>query len=167
MIWNSPQCLEHPDEAVEQDSGLAHSYDVLVVDDDPEVLVVVSLALEVFGYRVTPALNGTTALDMLGKKSFDLMVTDLMMDDIDGIALLKKTKHLYPATKVILMTGFYDPELILEAIQNHADDYLLKPFSLEVLQVKAAQCLSNNKEPFEQLKLRAEEVAEKSHHPPT
>jgi CheY-like chemotaxis protein len=135
--------MEHQEAAVEEGGGLVRNYDVLVVDDDPEVLVVVSLALEVFGYRVTPALNGTTALDILGRKRFDLMVTDLKMGDMDGIALLKRTKHLYPATKVILMTGFYDPELILEALRNQADDYVLKPFSLEVLQVKAAQCLSN------------------------
>ncbi len=145
MEWTSPQYLEHQEGSIEEQNESARSYEVLVVDDDPEVLVVVSLALEVFGYRVTPALNGTNALEMLRKKRFDLMVTDLMMDDIDGIALLKQTKRLYPATKVILMTGFYDPELILEAIQNQADDYMLKPFSLEVLQVKAAQCLSNER----------------------
>lgn len=120
-----------------------NSHDVLVVDDDPEVLVVVSLALELCGYAVTPALNGTSALEKLQSKRFDLMVTDLIMGEMNGIELLKKTKHLYPATKVILMTGFYDPEQILEAIENKADDYVLKPFSLEILQHKAAQCLAN------------------------
>jgi DNA-binding NtrC family response regulator len=107
--------------------------------------VVVSLALEVFGYRVTPALNGLKALEILRTRRFDLMVTDLKMDGMDGIALLKKAKDLYPFTKVILMTGFYDPELFMEAVQNQADDYVLKPFSLEELQSKAAHCLGNEK----------------------
>lgn len=134
--------------------GPAPSHDVLVVDDDPEVLVVVSLALELFGYAVTPALDGRTALEKLKGKTFDLMVTDLMMKEMDGIELLRRTKDLYPATKVILMTGFYDPEQILQAIENQADDYLLKPFSLEMLQLKAAQCLANEKETHEPLKLQ-------------
>jgi CheY-like chemotaxis protein len=146
MGWNGTQCVKETkpiSKEIKEIDEPTHGYNVLVVDDDPEVLVVVSLALEVFGYHVTPALNGLAALKILQKKRFDLLVTDLMMDDMDGIALLKETKHLYPATKVILMTGFYDPDLILEAIQNQADDYVLKPFSIELLQVKAAQCLEN------------------------
>lgn len=145
MEWEGSQYLEQKEEKIDEKNGSTCSHDVLVVDDDPEVLVVVSLALELFGYSVTPALNGRSALEKLRGKRFDLMVTDLMMDEMDGIELLKRTKRHYPATKVILMTGFYDPELILEAIQNQADDYVLKPFSLEVLQVKAAQCLANER----------------------
>lgn len=115
--------------------------EVLVVDDDPELLVVASLALEVFGYRVTPSLRAKTAIDLLENNHFDLLITDLIMEDMDGIALLKESKKLSPDTKVILMTAFYDPELILHALENDADDYMLKPFSLQELESKAASCL--------------------------
>lgn len=145
MEWNAMQYLEREEEAEERKTVPTGTYEVLVVDDNPEVLVVVSLALEVFGYRVTPALNGIKALEILRTRRFDLIVTDLKMDGMDGIALLKKSKDLYPATKVILMTGFYDPESLMEAIQNQADDYVLKPFSLEELQFKTAHCLGIEK----------------------
>jgi len=148
MELNSVQCVQCEEEIGQKSEHEHHgAYEVLVVDDNPEVLVVVSLALEVFGYRVTPALNGLKALEILRDKTFDLMVTDLKMDGLDGIGLLKKTKELYPSTKVILMTGFYDPAVFSEAIQNDADDYVLKPFSLDELQFKAANCLSNRKKP--------------------
>ena len=145
METNGMQCLQCEEEFGESEHESRGGYEVLVVDDNPEVLVVVSLAMEVFGYRVTPALNGLKALEILRTKHFDLMVTDLKMDGMDGIALLKKSKELYPFTKVILMTGFYDPEVFMEAIQNQADDYVLKPFSLEELQFKTAHCLGNEK----------------------
>ncbi|RJR41038.1 MAG: response regulator [Desulfobacteraceae bacterium] len=143
MELNSAQRVQCEEEIGKSERSPHIPYEVLVVDDNPEVLVVVSLALEVFGYRVTPALNGLKALEILRDKTFDLMVTDLKMDGLDGIGLLKKSKELYPATKVILMTGFYDPEVFSEAIENDADDYVLKPFSLDELQFKAANCLAN------------------------
>lgn len=119
----------------------AQKFDVLVVDDDPDVLDVVSLAMEVLGYRVTPALRGEVALEMLESRHFDLMITDLMMEDMDGIALLKQSKRICPATRVLLMTGYYDPGTLQEAVDNEADDYLLKPFSIKELRSKAASCL--------------------------
>lgn len=143
MEWSDAQDLEREGEVLEERGEPACDQDVLVVDDDPEVLVVVSLAVEFFGYSVTPALNGRTALEKMREKRFDLMITDLTMPDIDGIELLKRTKLIYPATKVILMTGFYDAEPVLESIQNQADDFLLKPFSLKMLQDKVAHCLTN------------------------
>ena len=146
METNGMQCFQCEEEFGEREHESRGGYEVLVVDDNPEVLVVVSLAMEVFGYRVTPALNGLKALEILRTKHFDLMVTDLKMDGMDGIALLKKSKELYPLTKVILMTGFYDPEVFMEAIRNKADDYVLKPFSLDELQLKAAHCLNGRSE---------------------
>lgn len=119
--------------------------EVLVVDDDPEVLTVVFLAMERLGYRVTPALEGKIALEMLASKHFDLMITDLMMEDMDGIALLKLSKKICPATRVLLMTGHYDPEVLRLAVQNEADDYLLKPFSIKELSSKAATCLERSR----------------------
>lgn len=145
MEWSDTQYLEENGKVFEGRSEPACGQEVLVVDDDPEVLVVVSLALEYFGYSVTPVLSGCTALEKMREKRFDLVVTDLIMPEIDGIELLKRTKLLYPATRVILMTGFYDAEPVLESIQNQADDFLLKPFSLKTLQDKVAHCLPDEK----------------------
>jgi DNA-binding NtrC family response regulator len=130
-------CAQNPCEGL-----MPSNHEVLVVDDDPAVLDVVSLAMTLMGYRVTPALKPRIALEMLENKRFDLMITDLMMDDMDGIALMKESKKICPATGVLLMTGFYDPEVLSQAVKNEADDYLLKPFSIKELRSKAASCIA-------------------------
>jgi DNA-binding NtrC family response regulator len=119
---------------------------VLVVDEDPDVLDVVSLAMKVLGYRVTPALKAKIALEMLESKHFDLMITELMMEGMDGIALIKESKKICPATRVLLMTGYYDPKLLRRAVQHEADDFLLKPFSIKELRSKAASCIERRGE---------------------
>jgi DNA-binding NtrC family response regulator len=120
--------------------------EVLVVDDDPGVLDAVSLAMKMLGYRVTPALKAKIALEMMESKHFDLMITDLMMGEMDGIALMKESKKISPATRVLLMTGYYDPALLHQAVQHEADDFLLKPFSIKELRSKAASCLERTGE---------------------
>jgi YesN/AraC family two-component response regulator len=116
-------------------------YEILLVDDDPFILQSIAPVLENEGYNVTTAANGKEAIKLLEKKNFDLVLTDLVMDPIDGIGVLKKTKELDPDTIVIILTGFGDLISAIDAIRLDADDYLLKPCETEEIPFRIASCL--------------------------
>ncbi len=112
---------------------------VLVVDDDPMLLGLLVDTLETIGYRVTGAQGGVAALDCLTNHSFDLMVTDIKMPDIDGIQLLKKVRRHYPSMPVLFITGYASPEMIGEA---SPDGFLAKPFRIQHIEALIEQTLA-------------------------
>jgi len=81
-------------------------YGILLVDDDPLILSTVGPALQDRGYNVTTAANGQIAIERLDKNKFDMVITDLVMEEIDGITVLKKVKEIHPETVVIILTGY-------------------------------------------------------------
>jgi DNA-binding response OmpR family regulator len=111
-------------------------YEILLVDDDPGILSMVSDALEYEGYQVTSKSSGEAAVKALDTKDFDLVVTDLKMGKTDGIAVLKEAKKVSPETMVIMHTGWP-----IDALQLGADDYILKPCGLDQLSKVVASCL--------------------------
>jgi DNA-binding NtrC family response regulator len=112
---------------------------VLVVDDDPMLLGLLVDTLETIGYQVTGAQGGVAALDCLTNHSFDLMVTDIKMPDIDGIQLLKKVRRHYPGMPVLFITGYASPEMIGEA---SPDGFLAKPFRIQHIEALIEQTLA-------------------------
>jgi two-component system, NtrC family, response regulator HydG len=108
-------------------------YKVLLVDDDPAVLSVIRWALQDLGCLTTMALGGRVALARLHKETFDVMVTDLVMPDLDGFSLMKMAGKLDPEMKVIVMTG--SPELLPHILSGgvRVDGFLAKPFGLNTL----------------------------------
>jgi len=102
-------------------------YSILLVDDDPFILKGIGTDLESQGFKVTEADSGDRAMELLAKTDFDLVITDLVMENIDGIQVLKKTKELNPDTMVIILTGYGNMKSAIEALRHEADDYLLKP----------------------------------------
>jgi DNA-binding NtrC family response regulator len=112
---------------------------VLVVDDDPMLLGLLVDTLETVGYQVTGAQGGVAALDCLTNHSFDLMVTDIKMPDIDGIQLLKKVRRHYPSMPVLFITGYASPEMIGEA---SPDGFLAKPFRIQHIEALIEQTLA-------------------------
>lgn len=105
----------------------ASSFHVLVVDDEPEVLMVLTKVVASYGYRVTGASGGTDALDKLEADSFDLVITDLVMPDMSGWNLLREVKQRYSPIPVVVVTGFI-PENSAEMLSSaQADGYLTKP----------------------------------------
>ena len=102
---------------------------VLLVDDDPVILDLFSFALSHKHYDVTAASNGKSALEALGSHHFDLVITDLHMEPVDGFAVLKRAKELNPKTSVYVMTGDGDANLAFRSLRG-ADDFLPKPFDL-------------------------------------
>ncbi len=116
-------------------------YSLLIVDDDPFILEGIGENLESRGYQVTRANDGDTAMQILQRSSFDLVITDLVMERTDGIQVLKKTKELDRSTMVIVLTGFGDMLSAIEALRNQADDYMLKPCESEEIFFRVERCL--------------------------
>jgi len=118
------------------------SFEILLVDDEPLILSPLSLCLEDSSHRVTTALGGQNALDLLRGKPFDLVITDLQMPGVDGITLLRTAKEIRSNTKVIIMTGSVLSASARRLISREADGFLDKPFSLAELHWAVASCLS-------------------------
>ncbi|MFH1991122.1 MAG: response regulator [Pseudomonadota bacterium] len=116
-------------------------YKILLVDDDPFILQSIAVALEQEGYHVATAANGKQAIELIEEKKFDLVLTDLVMDPVDGIGVLRKAKEEDPDTIVIILTGFGDLLSAIEALRLDADDYLLKPCEPEELSFRISSCL--------------------------
>ena len=106
------------------------SLKVLLVDDEPAILSVLHWAVQDLGCRVTSAHGGQAAFDKLSRETFDILITDLIMPDLDGFFLVKMAKKLDPQMKIVVMTG--SPEL-LPYIGCPLDGLLVKPFGLNRL----------------------------------
>jgi DNA-binding response OmpR family regulator len=116
-------------------------YSILLVDDDPFILTGIGQNLENEGYKVTTAESGEAALELLGEAGFDLVITDLVMDGVDGIEVLKAAKENNPETVVIILTGYGDMTSAIDALRLDADDYMLKPCQPEEMNFRVAACL--------------------------
>jgi len=119
------------------------SFEILLVDDEPLILSPLSLCLEDSSHRVTTALSGQSALDLLRGKPFDLVITDLQMPGVDGITLLRRAKEIHSGTKVIIMTGSVLSESARRLLFEEADGFLAKPFSLAELHRAVTSCLNS------------------------
>lgn len=106
---------------------------ILVVDDEPEMRVALSKAISIGGYDVESASDGYEAINKLRQSCFDLIVTDVRMPKMDGVSLLHKVKSFSPDTSVVLITAHGSVENAVAAMKRGADDYILKPFSFEIL----------------------------------
>jgi DNA-binding NtrC family response regulator len=109
--------------------------EILFVDDDRQILDLVKSYLSRQGFNVTALNEGLKALEIIKKKSFDIVFSDLMMPEIDGLALLKAIKQISPGTEVIIVTGFASIESAIEALKLGGYDYLQKPINFERLSI--------------------------------
>ncbi len=119
---------------------------ILVVDDEETIREIVSSMLTTAGYKCRQAASGTEALALLESgEEFELMLSDLMMANLDGIGLLERTKERFPEMPVVMVTAVHDISVALAAIRNGAYDYLLKPFEREQLLATARRALENRR----------------------
>ena len=128
-------------------------YNILLVDDDPFTIEAIGTALESKEYRVTTADSGKKAIELLNKSTFDLVITDLIMGNIDGFQVLKTVKELQPEIMTIILTGYSDVTLAIDALRFGADDYLLKPCEPEEVYFRIENCLEKleNKKKIRQI----------------
>ena len=119
---------------------------ILVVDDEETIREIVSSMLTTAGYKCRQAGSGMEALALLESgEEFELMLSDLMMANLDGIGLLERTKERFPDMPVVMVTAVHDISVALAAIRNGAYDYLLKPFEREQLLATVRRALENRR----------------------
>jgi two-component system cell cycle response regulator CpdR len=117
---------------------------ILLVDDEEPIRAFLKRGLEVDGHEVTIAVDGADGLDRLSQAggAFDLLLSDIRMPMMDGIALAIAAKRDYPGLRILLMTGFADQRERASSLDNVVVDVLTKPFSLAEMRLKVAQALA-------------------------
>ncbi|MHB1846386.1 MAG: sigma-54-dependent transcriptional regulator [Deltaproteobacteria bacterium] len=114
---------------------------ILVVDDQKNMRASTSLMLAHEGYSVDVAGDGETALAMLAGEGFDLVLTDLKMEPVDGFELLRRAMRDSPGIQVVVMTAYGTIDSAVEAMRLGAADYVAKPFKQEELTIRLARAL--------------------------
>lgn len=114
---------------------------VLVIDDNDTMREGVVVVCERLGHRVTEASSGNEGINKLKSGSFDLVLTDLKMEGLDGLGVVKAVKAHDPSIVVMLITGYATIQTAVEAIKLGAFDYIEKPFSTDTLRVKVDRAL--------------------------
>lgn len=100
---------------------------ILIIDDEINICLLLSKFLTRNGYETSIATSGTTAMEILSKERFHLILCDFRLEDTDGREILKAVKARYPSTAVIIITGYSDIKLAVELIKLGAYDYITKP----------------------------------------
>src|SRR5262245_54881090 len=129
---------------------------ILVADDERSMRELLAITLHQAGYDVTLAEGGQMAVDALSRESFDLVVTDLRMHKMDGLAVLRAVREHCPTTVVIVITAFASTETAVEAMKLGAYDYITKPFKLEEIRLTIAKALERKRLQDENQALRRE-----------
>lgn len=109
---------------------------ILAVDDDPLVLQLLTTSIKSFGFKCTAANNGREAMAILHKEKFEIVITDMMMPEIDGMQLLEHVKENHPGTEVIVVTGHTGTFSYMDVIRAGASDFISKPFYTDELEAK-------------------------------
>lgn len=130
---------------------------ILVVDDEASIRNFLVRVLLLSGYDVQSASDGREALDQLASASYDVLVTDIKMDRLDGVELLRAAKERYPDLAVILLTGHATVPSAIAALRHHAHDYLLKPAKNEDILSTVAAALESRAR--QQRRDRLEQIA--------
>ncbi len=101
---------------------------ILVVDDEKDICMALNILLTKEGYKVKEAYNGEQALERIRQENFDVVMTDIKMDKLDGFEVLKQAQKISPETSVVMMTAFASVGSAVEAMRAGAADYITKPF---------------------------------------
>lgn len=106
---------------------------ILIADDDPTILSLLNKILLAKGYEVQLAEHGGVAEKLLKSEKFDLLISDIKMEPVDGMQLLKNTRQLRPSVGVIMLTAYATVSTAVEAMKEGAFDYIPKPFKIDEL----------------------------------
>ena len=118
---------------------------ILVVDDEEAIREVVSTMLESKGYHCTAVQNGRVAQDQIKRATPDLVLSDMIMPEMDGLKLLEWMRQYDPEVPVIMVTAIHDISTALEAIRRGAYDYILKPFEKDQLFLGVGRALQHRR----------------------
>jgi two-component system, NtrC family, response regulator HydG len=123
---------------------MANSHTVLVVDDDPAHRTMLRTLLTGWGYAVIEADDGSSAIDSVHEKAFDLILMDVRMIKVSGLEALGEIKAFNPAIPVIIMTAYSSVESAVEAMKNGAYDYLTKPLDFDELRLTMERSMEHS-----------------------
>src|SRR5262245_4046314 len=129
---------------------------ILVADNDAGMLDLLRHHLESDGHAVVAAGSGAEALAAVERDEVDVILTDLVMDEVDGLALLRAAQASQPGARVILMTAFGSLETAIEAMRQGAYDYLTKPFKLGEVSLAVQRAVEDRRLREENRRLRAQ-----------
>jgi DNA-binding NtrC family response regulator len=118
---------------------------ILFVDDEKLIRNSFARELRAVGFKVTTAASGGEAIGEVERTRYDLVVTDLMMPDVDGFGVLKAVKRHAPQTCVIILTGYGDLQSANDALRLGADDFTLKPCEVDDLIFRIRRCLEKHR----------------------
>ncbi len=118
---------------------------ILVVDDERSMRDLLNIMLRQAGYDVTLAEGGERAIDALRSDPFDLVITDLRMRKVDGLAVLRAAKELSPQTVVLVVTAYASTETAVDAMKLGAYDYITKPFKLDEIRLIIEKALERKR----------------------
>jgi DNA-binding NtrC family response regulator len=104
---------------------------ILIIDDEKIALKNLEHVMKKEGYSVVATQSGQNAIKLLEEQSFDVVLTDLRMEKVDGMQILKRCHELYPDTEVIMITGYATLETAVETMKHGAFYYISKPFKLD------------------------------------
>jgi CheY-like chemotaxis protein/anti-anti-sigma regulatory factor len=119
---------------------------VLVVDDEESVRITTAAILEQEGYEVSTAADGREALATAARGHFDLVLTDLRMDDMDGSALIHELQQRHPNVVTVVLTGYASIESSIDALRQGVYDYLVKPCMVEDLKRTVRRALEHREQ---------------------
>lgn len=126
---------------------------ILVIDDEPGVRDLVCDALSMSDFLSTQAADGLEALSLLRREKFDLLVLDINMPKLDGLALLEKLRNEGLSIPVLMLSARADKSDINQGLRLGADDYLTKPFSIEELVLRVKAILRRSKSEVTEVKM--------------
>ncbi len=116
---------------------------ILVVDDEKIVGDMAKVILTKEGYEVETFTDSQLALEALQRTPYDLVVTDLMMEQVSGMDILREVNRLYPNTKVIMLTAYATLDATIEAIRERIFDFFPKPVKIEELKKSVKKALGD------------------------
>ena len=117
----------------------------LIVEDEASLRRVLVRALEGVGYQCTEAASGVQAVGVLEKHRFELVLSDIHMPEMDGVALLKVVRERWPDTAFVMLTAVSDVHMGVACLQAGAYDYITKPFQLDEVRARVAQALEKRR----------------------
>jgi DNA-binding NtrC family response regulator len=116
---------------------------IIVIDDEKIVCDMAKKILENEGYEVETYINSQNALERIRQQPFDLVITDLKMENVSGMDILREVNKLYPQTKVIMLTAYATLDATIEAIRERIYDFFPKPVKIEELKNSVKKALGS------------------------
>jgi DNA-binding NtrC family response regulator len=126
---------------------------IMLVDDEERFLFTTKKLLAKKGYDVLTAISGMEALEILKHKTVHVVILDVKMPGMDGIAVLKEIKKIFPMIEVIMLTGHATVESAIEGLKSGATDYLMKPTGVEELLEKTMEAFEKRQRLEEKIRM--------------